>query len=222
MKVEIWSDVVCPFCYLGKRRFEKALDLFSHKDEVEVEWHSFLLDPHIQHTPGMSIHEYLAGKKAVSVEEAKLLHLKMAERVKESDLYYDFDKIIPANTFDAHRLIQYAKSQGLQEQAEERLFHAYFSEGKNIGDRTTLAMLGSEIGLDKGNTSSMLDGIQFTEEVERDLYEAHSIGVQGVPYFVFNSKYAISGAQASELFLGALSRTWKDIQEAYHIEAGKN
>jgi len=222
MKVEIWSDVVCPFCYLGKRKFEKALEKFPHKDEVEIIWHSYQLDPNIRHTPGMNIHEYLAGRKGMSVEDARKMHSKMAERVKESDLHYDFDKIIPANTFDAHRLLQYAKSKGMQDLAEERLFHAYFTEGINIGDKVALENLAEEIGLDKLDAATMLEGDQFTEEVQRDLYEAHSIGVQGVPYFVFQDKYAISGAQASEMFLGALNQTWKETQQTEKIETSLN
>ena len=113
MKVEIWSDVVCPFCYLGKRKFEKALELFPYKDKVEVEWHSYQLDPHGRIYTGLNIHEYLAGRKAVSVEDAKIMHGKLAERVKESGLQYDFDHIIPANTFDAHRLDSVCKIKGI-------------------------------------------------------------------------------------------------------------
>jgi predicted DsbA family dithiol-disulfide isomerase len=222
MKVEIWSDIVCPFCYLGKRKFENALGQFPHKDKVEVEWHSYQLDPHIEHTPGMNIHEYLAGRKAISVEDARLAHEKMAERVKESGLHYNFDLIVPANTFNAHRLIQFAKSKGLQEQAEEKLFFAYFSEGRNIGDRSTLISLGTEIGLDREAANAVMNGNDFTEEVKQDLYEAHSIGIQGVPFFVFNDKYAISGAQASEMFLGALTRSWKEMYEPDKIEADKS
>jgi len=223
MKVEIWSDVVCPFCYLGKRKFEKAMDQFPFKDKVEVIWHSFQLDPLIQHTPGMNIHEYLAGRKAITVENAKEMHSRMAERVKEFDLLYDFDKIVPANTFHAHRLIQYAKSMGVQDAAEERLFHAYFTEGKDIGDLNVLAQLAEEIGLNKETTKDILESTKFTDEVKHDLYEAHTIGVTGVPYFVFHDKYAISGAQASEMFLGALNRTWKETQESHNIvETGLN
>jgi len=221
MKVDIWSDVVCPFCYLGKRKLEKALEQFSHKDNVEVEWHSYQLDPDVIYTPGMNIHEYLAGRKAVSIEDTKQMHGKMAERVKELGLHYDFDHIIPANTFDAHRLIHFAKSKGLQDLAEERLFHAYFSEGKNIANKATLVSLGIEIGLEKASIESMLKGDEFTEDVKRDLYDAHSIGIQGVPYFVFNEKYAISGAQSSEMFLGALTTTWKEMHESDKIEARK-
>lgn len=222
MKVEIWSDIVCPFCYLGKRKFEKALELFPYKDKVEVEWHSYQLDPQARFEPGLSIHEYLAGKKAISIEDAKIMHGKLAERVKEYGLQYEFDRIIPANTFDAHRLIQFAKTKGLQAQAEESLFHAYFSDGINIADHTALIALGREISLDIEETSSMLNGDEFTEEVRKDLYEAHSIGIQGVPYFVFNDKYAISGAQESSMFLGALTRTWNEMHYAINTEVGKN
>jgi predicted DsbA family dithiol-disulfide isomerase len=146
----------------------------------------------------------------------------MAERVKEMGLQYDFDHIVPANTFNAHRLIQYAKSKGLQDQAEERLFHAYFSEGKNIDDKTTLVSLAAEIGLDKGATQTVMNGDDFTEEVKLDLYTAHSIGIQGVPYFVFDDKYAVSGAQPSELFLGALTTTWKELHESNPSEEISN
>ncbi|HEY9165494.1 MAG TPA: DsbA family oxidoreductase [Candidatus Kryptonia bacterium] len=215
MKVEIWSDVVCPFCYMGKRKFEIALDKFEHKDGVEILWHSFQLNPEFNPGAAGDIHEYLANRYGRSREWAKEMHDDLVARAKEVGLEYKFDNIIPANTFDAHRLIHLAAKHGLQGKAEERLFAAYFTEGKDINEFETLVLLGTEIGLDPAATRKALESGEFEDEVRQDLDEAESLGITGVPFFVFNRKYAISGAQPTHLFMETLDQVWNEehVQE---------
>lgn len=206
MKVEIWSDLICPFCYIGKRKFENALNKFSEKEEVEVVWKSYQLDPSSDNVPGMSIHDYLAEKKGVSVEQAKEMNQQVADIAADVGLDYDFDKTIVANTFDAHRIIHMAAAYGLQEIAEEHLFSAYFTQGKNIQDKETLIDLGTEIGLNPQEVRRVLEGSDFTKEVQKDFADAIKLGVRGVPFFLFDNKYAVSGAQPSEMFLQVLKK----------------
>lgn len=213
MKAEIWSDVQCPFCYIGKRRFETALAQFPHRNDIEVVWKSFQLNPDMKTEPGKSIHEYLAEVKGWSADHAKALNDRVTHMAREEGLHYDFDKAVVANSFDAHRLIQLAKTQGKGDQMEERLFKAYFTEGKNIADPATLLALGMETGLDKTEVQTLLQSDQYADKVEQDIYEARQIGVSGVPFFVFNDRYAVSGAQAPETFLGALTKAWSEWEK---------
>ncbi|MET0637821.1 MAG: DsbA family oxidoreductase [Chitinophagaceae bacterium] len=210
MKVEIWSDVMCPFCYIGKRRFESGLAMFPQRDDIEITWKSFQLNPNLQTNTGKSINEYLADVKGWSVEEARQMNARVTEMAAGEGLTFDFDKAVITNSFDAHRVIQLAKSHGLGDEMEERLFRAYFTEGLDTSDFDTLVKLAAEAGLDPDETARVLAGKEFTEEVERDLYEARQIGVRGVPYFVFNDRYAVSGAQSGETFLGALQKSWSE------------
>jgi predicted DsbA family dithiol-disulfide isomerase len=210
MKVEIWSDIMCPFCYIGKRKFENALQQFAQQDQVEVVWHSYLLDPEMQQVPGKSIHEVLGEKKGWSAQQARQMNDQVTAMAREVGLVYNLDQAVPANTFSAHRLIHLAKNHGLQDQAEESLFRAYFTEGKNIQDTDTLVQLGQEIGLAEAEIRQVLAGDAFADEVQRDLYEARQIGVRGVPFFVLNQKYAVSGAQPSAVFLQALNQVWEE------------
>lgn len=210
MIVEIWSDVVCPFCYMGKRKFEIALEQFQQRDEVQVIWHSFQLDPAAKRIPGKDIHDYLAAKYGRDREWAKERNDEVAAKAKEVGLEYNFDKAIPVNTFDAHRLIHLAVAHGLQGKAEERVFAAYFTEGKDIGDFTTLVSLGVEIGLDPEEVQTMLASTDYADSVKSDIEEAESLGINGVPFFVFDRKYAVSGAQPSHLFLETLHQVWED------------
>jgi predicted DsbA family dithiol-disulfide isomerase len=204
MKVEIWSDIACPFCYIGKRKFEAALEQFAHKDSVQVEWRSFQLDPDTQHVPGQSIYEVLAEKKGWTPEQAQNISKQVTGMAAEAGLNYNMDQTVPANTFDAHRLTHLAQKHGLQDAAEERLFQAYFMEGKNIQDPETLVQLGKEIGLREEAVRHMLAGDDHAYDVRMEGYEAQQIGVRGVPFFVIDRKYAVSGAQPSEVFLQAL------------------
>jgi predicted DsbA family dithiol-disulfide isomerase len=210
MKVEIWSDVVCPFCYIGKRKFEAALSKFSHKDEIEVIWHSFQLAPDMEFSPGKSLNDWLAEKKGMPVQQAKEMNNHVAKMAAEVGLKFNFDSAKPANTFDAHRLIHLAGEHNLQGQAKERLLSAYFTEGLNISDDSTLVKLGEGIGLKKKEIEEMLAGDKEEDEVKADIQEADAIGINGVPFFIFNRKYAISGAQSPETFLRALEKSWAE------------
>lgn len=215
MKVEIWSDIACPFCYIGKRKFENALAQFSHKDTVQVEWRSFQLDPEADNVPGQNIYEVLAEKKGWTPEQAKALSGQVVNMAKEVGLDYNMDATVPANTYNAHRLTHLAAKHGLQDAAEERLFQAYFMEGKNIQDGETLVQLGKDIGLAEDVIRSMLDSDAFQTDVRRDIAEAQQIGVRGVPFFVIDRKYAVSGAQPSELFLQALQTARTEWEKAH-------
>ncbi len=204
MTIEIWSDVMCPFCYIGKRKFETALTQFNHRSNIDIVWKSFQLAPDLKTNPNKNIHQFLAEHKNISLEQAKDMNDQMAQIAKQVGLQYDFDKAIPANSFNAHRFSHIAKQHGLQNDAEERLFKAYFTEGKNIDNISTLVQLGFEIGLDAEETKTILESDQYATDVHQDIYEAQQVGVRGVPFFVFNRKYAISGAQESETFLHQL------------------
>lgn len=206
MKIEIWSDIVCPFCYIGKRRFEKALEQFSNKSNIEIEWKSFQLDPSMERQAAGSIDQYLAERKGFSIEQAKQMNNHVSQMAKEVGLDYHFEIAIPNNTKLAHRLLHFAKQQGKQNEMKERLMQAYFIKGEDIGDITILAKCANEIGLDKNEVVEILQNNAYENEVQIDLYHAQQIGVTGVPFFVFNNKYAISGAQASETFLELLSK----------------
>lgn len=214
MNVEIWSDVMCPFCYIGKRKFEAALDRFPHKDQINIIWKSFQLNPDMPTDPSKSVLEYLAEVKGVSLAQSKQMHDRVTAMAREVGLTYNFDKAVVANSFDAHRLIQLAKQHGLGDAAEERVFRAYFTEGRNTADHATLLELGMEIGLDKASVEQMLAMDQYAEAVDHDIYESRQIGVRGVPFFLFNRKYAISGAQQPETFLGALQAAWTEWKQA--------
>ena len=213
MKVEIWSDVVCPFCYIGKRNFEHALEQFEQADDIKVHWRSFELQPGLKTDGSRNQYEHLAKSKGWTLDYSKKVHDNLVEKAKEVGLEYNFDQSIPANTFDAHRLSHLAKEHALQDKAEERLFKAHFTDGKNLSDEQTLVELGVEIGLDEDEIRDTLQSDRFADEVEKDKYAARQVGVQGVPYFVFNDKYAMSGAQPKEAFIEVLNKAYKEFEE---------
>ena len=212
MKVEVWSDIMCPFCYIGKRNYETALDQFTDKNLVEIEWHSFQLDPTIpvKNEKKVNVYQYLAEKKGMSYEYSKKLHEKLIQTARDAGLEYNFDKAIVANSFDAHKMIQLAKTKNLGDAAEERLFRAYFTEGRDFGDTDTLVSLGKDIGLQENEIRDALKSDEFAYKVEQDIQEANDIGVGGVPFFVFNGKYAVSGAQPPEYFLQTLQKSFEE------------
>jgi predicted DsbA family dithiol-disulfide isomerase len=214
LKVDIWSDVVCPFCYIGKRKFELALEQFAHRNEVEIEWHSFQLDPNTESRTGLSVYDYLADRKGLSREQALDMHRHVTNTAKRVGLEYNFEIAKVANTFDAHRLIQYAKTKGLGDAAEEALFQSYFTLGRDISDPETLAELGETLGLAKQDVMKMLEGEDYRNEVTQDIRSAEQLGISGVPFFVLNQKYGVSGAQSPELFLKALQTCWEEAQAA--------
>lgn len=204
---------MCPFCYIGKRKFENALAQFAHKDNVTITWKSFQLNPTMETVAGKNINQYLAEAKGWTLEQAKSMNDRVTAMAAEVGLQYDFDKAVVANSFDAHRLIQLAKRAGKGDAMEERLFKAYFTEGMNTADHAILQQLGEDIGLDAQQVRETLDSSAFAEEVHRDVIEAQEIGVRGVPFFVLGRKYAVSGAQESAAFLDALNKTWEETQK---------
>ena len=210
MKIEIWSDVICPFCYIGKRRFEYALEKFSHKDEVEIVWHSFELDPKRESVPGKSIHQMLAEKKGWSIEQAKEMNDHVTKMAKEVGLTYDFDKAIPVNTFNAHRISHLAAKHNVQNEMEELLFSSYFTNGVNIDDANSLVSLANQVGIDSKETEQVLKNDEYSEDVRLDEEDARELGISGVPFFVFDRKYAISGAQPEDVFIRTLEKVWEE------------
>jgi predicted DsbA family dithiol-disulfide isomerase len=213
MTIEIWSDVMCPFCYIGKRKFEKALAQFPQKDSVDIVWKSFQLNPNLVTDPTKNTTEHLAEAKGWTLDYAKGMTNHVTELAKQVGLDYDFDKAVVANSFDAHRFSAFAKTKGRQDAAEERLFAAYFTEGRNTADHETLIELGENIGLDPTEVKTMLDSNAFADDVEREIYEAQQLGIRGVPFFLFDHKYAVSGAQESPIFLQALTQTFKEMEK---------
>ncbi len=210
LKVEIWSDVMCPFCYMGKRKFENALAEFPHADQITIEWKSFQLSPDMKTQPEKSIHQFLAEHKGFSVEQARGMNNQVSAAAAKVGLEYNLDKAIPANSFNAHRLSHLAKQHGLQNEAEEKIFAAYFTDGKNIDDIPTLISIGNDLGMDATEIKTVLESNQFADEVDKDIDEARQIGVRGVPFFVFDRKYAVSGAQESEVFTQTLERVFEE------------
>ncbi len=220
MKIEIWSDVVCPWCYLGKRRLEHALEQFSYQDDVEVVWRSFELDPTAPRRIDETLDEMLAQKMGTSAERARAGHARLTALGAEEGLDYAFDKAQHVNTFDAHRLIHLAAQHGLQGEMKERLMHAYFTEGLPIGDPETLVTLAAEVGLDADEARSMLDGNAYAEDVRGDERRAAMLGISGVPFFVFDEKYGVSGAQPTDLFREVLEKAWAESHPLTLVPTG--
>lgn len=210
MKIEIWSDIMCPFCYIGKRKFEAALDQFPEKDQLEIEWKSYQLSPNMATDPSKNMHEFLAAHKNISVEQAKAMNDQVSDYAKSVNLDYKMDKAIPANSFKAHRLLHLAKKHGVQNEMEEFIFSAYFTEGLNIDDNQVLLKLAEKAKIPTEETLKVLEGNEFAENVRLDIYEAQQIGVNGVPFFVFNNKYAFSGAQDSLYMLEVIEKSFSE------------
>ena len=200
MKIEVWSDYVCPFCYIGKKQLEKAIKNSGYEGQIDVEFKSFLLDPTTPIDTEESIYTSLARKYNMSEQEAKNMTSNVASRAKEVGLDYNFDDMKTANTTAAHRLAKLAVEQGKAEIYNERLMKAYFLEGEAIGRHDVLKRLAKEAELDMEAVERVLASNEYEEAVEQDIYEAQQIGVRGVPFFVFNNKYGLSGAQPQSLF----------------------
>jgi len=213
MKIDIWSDIRCPFCYIGKRKFEKALEKFPNKNEIEVQWHSFELDPSLVTQPGVDATSHLAEIKGISKTRATQMQEHVVSVAKDAGLDFQMEKAVVANSFNAHRLIQLAKSKGVANEAEEALFKAHFTEGENIDDAETLVNIGVSIGVDKNRVQEMLDSEEFSKQVRQDEQQAQVFGINGVPFFVLNNKYGVSGAQSPEAFSQAISQAWEDFEK---------
>src|SRR5690554_1756119 len=214
MKIEIWSDVMCPFCYIGKRNFETALEQFSNKNGIEVEWKSFQLDPSLPEVQDSNYTDYLMVSKGLGRPQVEGMLNNVTQIAKGVGLEYDFDRAVMVNSFKAHRVLQLAKMRGLGDAAEERLFRAFFTEGRNIADDDTLLELGKEAGLNETEIRSSLSDERYSDMVKQDIQEARAIGVTGVPFFVFNRKYAVSGAQPPQAFLQTLEKAYEEWREA--------
>ncbi|MDR7210111.1 DsbA family oxidoreductase [Flavobacterium piscis] len=207
MKIEIWSDIMCPFCYIGKRQLETALAEFPN-DEFEIDWKSFQLDPSITPQSGKDVYTFLAERKGISLEQSIEMHKSVVERAKSVGLDYHFDKAIISNSLTAHRIIQLAKLKSLGDQMEEIFFKAYFTNGRDLNDNTTLIELARQAGLPVDEVEEIVQNEDlYLKEVQSDIDEAQEIGVQGVPFFVFDRKYAISGAQPIETFIQTITET---------------
>ncbi len=213
MKVEIWSDVMCPFCYIGKRRFEEALEQFAHKEEVEIEWKSFQLNPDMKTDPTININQYLADAKGWTLDYAEQMNNHVTQMAAEVGLSYDFDKAVVANSFKAHRFSHLAKKYGLGDKAEEALFNGYFTQGLNIDDDVTLLKLGEAIGLDVTEVQQVLESDTYADAVKHDIAEAQHLGIRGVPFFVMNNKYGVSGAQAVPVFQETIEKSFAEWQQ---------
>ncbi len=211
LRIDIWSDVVCPWCYIGKRRLEAALAGFAHKDAVEIIWHSFELDPSAPRSHDAPITARLAKKYRMPVERAEQMLAQMTKTAAADGLTMNPDKQRDGNTFDAHRLLHFAYEQGKQGALEERLFKATFTDGEPIADLDTLAKLASEAGLDEEQARAVLNSDQYADAVRADEENARVLGISGVPFFVFGSKYAVSGAQPAEVFSKVLERAWSEL-----------
>ena len=215
MQVEIWSDVVCPWCYIGKRRFEAALDRFDGKEDVEITWRSFELDPSAPRVTGEDMATRLSKKYQMSRDEAIDSMASIAALARVEGLDYHLESAKQGNSFDAHRLIQLASLNGLGNQMKERLLRAYFTESLEISDPDVLAELGGEVGLDKRDIREMYASDYMAENVRNDEALASRYGINGVPFFVFDSKYGVSGAQPTEVFLEVLNRVDEEASSAY-------
>jgi predicted DsbA family dithiol-disulfide isomerase len=218
--VEIWSDVVCPWCYIGKRRFERALAEFEKWNDTAVLWRSFELDPEAARAYSGSLDQMLAEKYRVNIERARAMNEQVTRLAAEEGLEYRLSDAQRGNSFDAHRLIHFAKKHALQGEAEERLMKAYFSEGRPIGERQTLVELARELGLDEEEARSALEANEFAKEVRADERRAAELGITAVPFFVIGGRYGVSGAQSPAVFLQVLQKAWAEASSPVTVGEG--
>jgi predicted DsbA family dithiol-disulfide isomerase len=212
MKVEIWSDVVCPWCYIGKRRFERALADFAHRDEVEVLWRSFELDPAARPSGAITTPhaERLAAKYGRTTEQAQQMLDHMTETAAAEGLTFRFDLSRTGNTFDAHRLLHLALEHGLQDELKERLDRATFGEGLSVSDHDELAALAVEVGLSESDVRDVLASDRYAGAVRADEAQAQAYQISGVPFFVVDGRYGVSGAQPPEQIARVLAKAWQE------------
>jgi predicted DsbA family dithiol-disulfide isomerase len=214
VKVEIWSDVVCPWCYIGKRRFETALSRFDGAADVEVTWRAFQLNPDQPRGVRTTHDEYLATKMNAPIEQVRVMNARVTALAAAEGLAYDFGRYQVINTFDAHRVAHLGRSLGHGDAIQERLLRAQLVEGEVLDDADTLARLGEEVGVPGAEVRDVLATDRFAAEVEADLAEARLLGIGGVPFFVLDRRYGISGAQPADRFLQALETSRQDARQA--------
>lgn len=223
MKIQVWSDIMCPFCYIAKKNFEQALADSSFKDQVEVEWKSFQLDPTLKESSGtLSISEYMMNRKGFSKAHLDQFLNQLKEMGKNAGVTFNYDQVIAADTFPAHKLLHLAKENGKADEMKEALFKAHFVDGKNIADVEFLVSLAEELGLDQSQTRKVLAEDDYNYEVKQDIMEAQNLGITGVPYYILDGKYAVSGAQPVGIFAKALSQTYQESIVDLSKESGDN
>ena len=204
--IEVWSDVACPFCYLGQKRLDQVLEESGARDRVRVEWKSFLLNPEQKTDKDIRLADYLAREKGWDPAQIRQINDRIQQSGEALGIDFRFEKVVVANTRRAHRLLQYARRAGKQHETGEQLFKAYFTDGENVDDSTVLVRIAKAVGLDVEGLEKMLSGSDWSEAVQSDVEEAAALGVRGVPFFVFNRQFAVSGAQEPEIFRQALEK----------------
>lgn len=211
LSVDIYSDIACPWCFIGKRRFEKAVQALPFSEKIDVKWHAFQLDPSLpEHYEGSEL-DYLVKAKGMPEDQvAGMLH-HVTEQAAAEGLNYNFEALRPANSFTALRLLALAKEHGLGDEMKEALLSAHFEKGLDTGNKATLQNIAQHVGLDAVEASEVLAGDKYADEVKNDGIRARELGVTGVPFFIFENKYGVSGAQPAEVFEQALTQVWKEI-----------
>lgn len=220
MRVDIWSDVVCPWCYVGKRRFEAALAGFEHRDDIEVVWHSFELDPQAPQVRDGDRLDHISKKYGVTREQAQAMEQRLVDAAQGLDLDFRFDRARGGNTFDAHRLIHLGAEHGLGDTVKERFLKGFFTDGEPIGDPAALARLAVEAGLPADEVDEVLAGDRYADAVRADEATARAYGITGVPFFVVDETYGISGAQPPEVLTNVLERAWSETHGRPVVVAG--
>lgn len=211
LRVDIWSDIACPWCYIGKRRFEAALKTLDFAEKVQVHWHAYQLDPSLpEHYHGTE-QDYLSTMKSMDPQQVSGMLAHVTEQAAGEGLNYDFDTVQPANSFNALRLLEFAKQHGAGDAMKEALLDAHFVRGANIGDQATLVELAAGVGLDAQAAAAALADGSYSEEVNADIAQAKQLGISGVPFFVLQGKYGISGAQPAEVFAQALHKVHDEL-----------
>jgi len=223
MKIQVWSDIMCPFCYIAKKNFEKALENSPFKNEVEVEWKSFQLDPDLKDRSGkVSISEYFMTRKGFSAPQLKQFQDQLKNMGKAAGVTFNQDTTIAAETFTAHKLLHFAKEHNKADAMEEALFEAHFVNGKNIADVDFLVSLAQQMGLDKEKAREILNNESYSYDVKQDIMEARNLGISGVPYYLLDNKYAVSGAQSVEHFAKVLAQTYQESIVTLSEDSGEN
>lgn len=219
MQIKIWSDIRCPFCYIGKKHFETALNSFPHKDSITIEWKSFELDPNLQtaaHTDALS---HFVESKGIDRDRAQQMFDQVTAMAANAGLDFNLEQSIPANSLNAHRLLHLAKQQGLANETKEALLKAHLCEGKNIDDTNVLSDISKSLGLDVNQVNQMLASDDFKYDVRQDEMEARNLGISSVPFFVIDGKYGVSGAQPADVFTRALKESWEKHQNEIQVIA---
>jgi predicted DsbA family dithiol-disulfide isomerase len=222
LRIDVWSDIACPWCFVGKRRLERALEQFPHADEVKVVWHAFELDPAapLERDPAVSHAARIAKKYGISLEQARANSDRLTQVARGEGITFDFEHIRSGNTFDAHRLVHLGHERGRQDAVKERFLKAYLEEGALMSDPATLVRLAGEAGLDEGEAADVLASDLFGDAVREDENQARELGIGGVPCFVLDGRFAVSGAQSPEILLSALHQAWTERDPAPSFAEG--